>query len=89
MKFSLAIGTILLASSATAAVCPISLLKRAGLLNKEDEAAYDAVKADRGAAEDLFHANQKKQSKRAGSVLIGPRSADGLLDLPFGGGLRE
>lgn len=85
-------GAVALASSATAAVCPFSLLKRAGLLSADDEAKYDAVKADSTLADELFrahHAQSARQEKRSATELIGPRSDDGILDLPLGGGLRE
>lgn len=92
MKIFYIFGTAVLANSATAAVCPFSLLKRAGLLSEDDEAKYDAVKADSRVAEELFrahHAQAARQEKRSATELIGPRSDDGLLDLPLGGGLRE
>lgn len=54
MKFVTPYGVALLAGSAAAAVCPFSLMKRAGLLNKDDEAAYDAVKANPEAANDII-----------------------------------
>lgn len=84
MKPSIFISVNLFASCSLALVCPFSLLKRAGLLNAEDEAAYDKVAANPAAAEDIFRERHYKKS----DSLIGPRSSNGLLDLPLGGGLR-
>ena len=83
------ISTIaLLASSATAATCPFSLLKRAGLLQRDDEAAFDAVRANPRQVDAILKSHYQKRSGTPHTEkLHGPRSADGLLDLPLGGGL--
>lgn len=81
MKPVILLAVALQAGSAAAAACPFSLLKRAGLLNKKDEAAYDAVKADPKAAEELFASHNYARDSDA--------SLGGLLDLPLGGGLGK
>lgn len=79
MKPIIVFSVIFQAGSAAAAVCPFSLLKRAGLLNPRDEAAYDAVKADPNAAEEIFASHHQARDPE--------KLGDGLLDLPLGGGL--
>lgn len=81
--------SVIFASCSLALVCPFSLLKRAGLLNPEDEAAYDRVAANPSSAEDIYlERHYKKSDSPDSGSLIGPRSSEGLLDLPLGGGLR-
>ena len=69
-------------------------MKRSGLLSEEDVAKFEAVKRDPKAAEALFQAHQAEKREAAAEPepaaggLIGP-TLNGLLDLPFGGGLRE
>lgn len=83
MKPVILLAVALQAGSAAAAACPFSLLKRAGLLNKKDEAAYDAVKADPKAAEELFASHNHNHARDSDASL------GGLLDLPLGGGLGK
>jgi hypothetical protein len=74
------------------AACPYALLRRAGLLPEDEAAKFDAVKADPGFAEALFQAHRREveveDEGKSNPQLIGPRGLGGLLDLPFGGGLR-
>lgn len=67
-------------------------MKRSGLLSEEDVAKFEAVKRDPKAAEELFQAHQAEKREAApepaAGGIIGP-TLNGLLDLPFGGGLRE
>lgn len=79
MKPVVLLAVILQAGFTAAAACPFSLLKRAGLLNKRDEAAYDAVKADPKAADEIFASHNHARDS--------DKFTRGLLDLSLGGGL--
>ena len=68
------------------AACPFELLKRSGLLDKEDVAKFEAVKRDPQAAEALFEAQRREANPKPEPGLIGPIFND-ILDLPLGGGL--
>ena len=92
MKVSfLALGASLLA--VTFALCPFQEMKRSGQLTEEDAAKFEAVKRDPKAAEALFEAYQRERREAAPELvsrgLIGPTNGSGLLDLPYGGGLRK
>ena len=72
--------------------CPFAELKRSGVLSEEYIQKFEAVKRDPRAAEALFQAHQA--TKRAAAPepasggIIGP-IVNGVLDLPYGGGLRK
>lgn len=68
------------------AACPYQFMKRAGFLDEETLAKFDEYKRDPKFAESIEEETHSKQQKRS-DTLIGPRSDDGLLDLPLGGGL--
>ena len=67
-------------------------MKRSGVLSEEDVAKFEAVKRDPKAAEELFQAHQAERREAAPEPadggIIGP-TLNGVLDLPYGGGLRE
>ena len=69
--------------------CPFAELKRSGFLSEDDIAKFEAVKRDPKAAETLFKAHQvEKREPAPQSGIIGP-IVKGILDLPYGGGLRK
>lgn len=89
MKLSILISGVVFAGCASAAACPFQLMKRAGLLNPEIAARFEGIEKDPKIAENLLrtYSGEHIGSKRSPNTLIGPRSADGTLDLPLGGGL--
>ena len=71
------------------AACPFELLKRSGVLTEADLAKFEAVKRDPKAAEVLFQAHKREAAPVASPAgVIGP-IVSGVLDLPYGGGLRK
>ena len=71
------------------AACPFELMKRSGVLYGDDIAKFDAVKRNPKAAEALFEAYKREASPDPTPAdPIGP-IVSGILDLPYGGGLRE
>ncbi len=69
--------------------CPFAELRRSGFLSEDDIAKFEAVKRDAKAAETLFKAHQaEKREPAPQSGIIGP-IVNGILDLPYGGGLRK
>ena len=69
--------------------CPFAELRRSGVLSEDDIAKFEAVKRDPKAAETLFKAHQaEKREPAPQSGIIGP-IVNGILDLPYGGGLRK
>ena len=76
--------------------CPFADLRRSGVLSEEDLAKFEQVKRDPAQAEALLKRYQARKIKRDATPepepqaekrgLIGPLT-NGLLDLPFGGGL--
>ena len=79
-----------LAATAYGVACPFEEMKRIGLLSKEDIAKFEAVKRDPKAAETLIRAHRREAEPEPQAVggIIGPL-VNGLLDLPYGGGLRK
>ena len=74
------------------AACPYELLHRSGLLSEGDAEKFEAVKRDPTKAETLFRAHRRKDgdTPEAPSADLAERGpADGILDLPLGGGLRK
>lgn len=71
------------------AACPFEMLKRSGVLTEADLAKFEAVKRDPEAAEVLFQAHKRKAAPNPSPAgVIGP-IVSGVLDLPYGGGLRK
>ena len=69
--------------------CPFAELRRSGVLSEDDIAKFEAVKRDPKAAEMLFKVHQaEKREPAPQSGIIGP-IVNGILDLPYGGGLRK
>lgn len=69
--------------------CPFEAMKRSGLLTEADLAKFEAVKRNPEAAEALFQAHKREAAPEPSPAgIIGP-IVSGVLDLPYGGGLRE
>ena len=71
------------------AACPFEMLKRSGVLTEGDLAKFEAVKRDPKAAEVLSQAHKREAAPDPSPAgIIGP-VVSGVLDLPYGGGLRK
>lgn len=81
-----------LAATAYGVACPFEEMKRIGLLSKEDIAKFEAVKRDPKAAETLIRAHRREAEPEPEPQAIGGNIGplvNGLLDLPYGGGLGK
>lgn len=91
MKSSAVIFTVTLPTLAASVACPFAELHRAGLLNHDEAAKFEAVKRNPQAAEVLLELHRREAEPEPAPQsggLIGP-VIGGILDLPLGGGLCE